>query len=111
MKRNIFFVLCVLMLAAGLFVFFNINRAQGAVAVVDIANGKSFTISLAQDDIFYIDVTNGAKLDVTLEVKNEKIRFINSVCADHICGNFGWLSSEHDQAICLPAGVVVSVEK
>lgn len=111
MKRNILFALCVLALAAVIFVFFTLGRPQGAVATVDIADGQSFTIPLAKDDIMQIGIADGAKLDVMLEIKNHKIRFINSLCADHICENFGWLGAEHDQAICLPAGVVVSIEK
>ncbi len=53
--------------------------------------------------------TEGAP--VTLEVSEGRIRFINSRCPDHICEGYGWLSKEHDQAVCMPAGVVVSVEK
>ena len=48
---------------------------------------------------------------MTLEVSEGRIRLINSRCPDHICEGYGWLSKEHDQAVCMPAGVVVSVEK
>ena len=46
-----------------------------------------------------------------LEVKEGKIRFINSVCPDHVCEGFGWLSKEEDKAVCAPARVVVSIEE
>ncbi|MEG1367339.1 MAG: NusG domain II-containing protein [Oscillospiraceae bacterium] len=39
------------------------------------------------------------------------MRFINSVCPDHVCEGFGWLSQEEDHAVCAPARVVVSIEE
>ena len=75
---------------------------------MDIAGGGTVRLALSQDGTYPIE---GAALPVTLEVKDGAVRFVNSVCPDHICEGYGWLSKEHDQAVCMPAGVVVSVEK
>ena len=47
--------------------------------------------------------------DVTLEVKDGQIRFINSICPDHLCEGFGFISMEDESAICMPAGVAVLI--
>ena len=71
-------------------------------------DAETITLPLDKDGTY--EISEG-KLPVTLEVSEGRIRFINSRCPDHICEGYGWLSKEHDQAVCMPAGVVVSVEK
>ena len=73
-----------------------------------MAGAETQRIPLSRDGTYSIE---GAPFSVTLEVRDGAIRFVDSQCPDHICENFGWLSKEHDQAVCAPAGVVVSVEE
>ena len=51
----------------------------------------------------------GGKLKVTLEVKDGAIRFVDTVCPDHLCENEGFIRYEDESAICMPAGVAVLV--
>ena len=97
MKKNILFALAVILLAGVITVTRVMTRTEGTTARVEITDGT-------------YEISEG-KLPVTLEVSEGRIRFINSRCPDHICEGYGWLSKEHDQAVCMPAGVVVSVEK
>lgn len=46
-----------------------------------------------------------------LEVKDGAVRFVDSVCPDHICENTGWLRLEGEAAVCAPAGVAVTVQQ
>lgn len=110
MKKNILFAVAILALAGVLFAFGAAHQTKGQVAFVSIVDADSFTLPLSQDKIYQLGAAEGAKIAVTLEVKDGKIRFIESVCRDHICENQGWLAHENEQAICLPAGVVVSIE-
>ena len=107
MKKNILFALAILA-AAGLLALWGMGRGAGAQAVVSVAQGETRRISLAQDGVYQIE---GAPFSVTLEVKDGAIRFVDSQCPDHICENYGWLSKEHDQAVCAPGGVVVTIEE
>lgn len=110
LKKNIIFAAVILVAAAVLAWFVYGNRSTGASALVTIANAKSHTVPLSKDGQYTFSEADGARLPVTLEVQDGQIRFINSQCPDHVCENFGWLQYAHDEAICLPAGVVVSVE-
>lgn len=89
MKKNMVFVLGVLAVAAALFFLARPGGAGGA-ARVDIAGGGTVRLALSQDGTYPIE---GAALPVTLEVKDGAVRFVNSVCPDHICENTGWLLS------------------
>ena len=101
MKKNIGFALGVLAVAA---LFFLMRPGStGAEARVDIAGGSTVCLPLSQDGVYPIE---GAALPVTLEV-----RFVDSVCPDHICENTGWLRLEGEAAVCAPAGVAVTVQQ
>ena len=69
---------------------------------MEITDAETITLPLDKDGTY--EISEG-KLPVTLEVSEGRIRFINSRCPDHICEGYGWLSKEHDQAVCMPAGV------
>ncbi len=47
---------------------------------------------------------------LTIRIENGRARVIEAECEDKLCVNCGWLDSNGDMAVCLPAGVVVSVE-
>lgn len=113
MKKNILFVTALLLVAGILALALSIGRDAGGQAIVTVAGaqGESQSISLEKQGIYTVDAAAGARMPVTLEVKDGQIRFIDSQCPDHLCEGFGWLRYAHDEAICLPAGVVVSVEK
>lgn len=110
MKKRMAAILTALLaaaaLAAGLWLWLR-PRTAGHTALVTVAGAQSFTVPLDKDNEIHIDT---AALPVTLEVKGGKIRFINSQCPDGLCEGFGWLSDEGSQAICMPAGVVVTVQ-
>ncbi len=110
MKKNIIFtvvVLSVAIIAASVFLFRD-NSTQNAV--VSIANGQTFYLPLNEDGTYSYTTQTGSLLDFTIEIKDNKARFVNSNCPDGLCENFGWVSAGYDQAICLPAGVMLTVQ-
>ncbi len=110
-KRDL--LLFALILAVSILLFFLLwprISPQEAVAVVSIGVGteqETQRISLSENRL--VSIENGA-LPVFLSVEDGSIRFVNSVCPDHLCEDFGLLSHEGDWASCLPAEVFVRVE-
>ena len=47
--------------------------------------------------------------ETTVRIENGRICVIKADCHDKLCVNCGWLDSDGDMAVCLPAKVVVSV--
>ena len=107
--RDLFFAAAVLLLAGALALWRAHTGKPGAAARVTVAGrGEDMLLSLAADGFYSVE---GGRLPVTLEVAGGRIRFIESRCPDHICEHAGWLSQEYDQAVCMPAGVSVTVEQ
>ena len=98
--KNMIFAAVILALAGGLWVM-HLGAKPGKSAFVEMIGGKTQTISLETDGVYHI---------VTLEVTDGKIRFIDSQCPDHLCEGFGWVQTEYDSAVCVPAGVSVRVK-
>ncbi|MDL2293881.1 NusG domain II-containing protein [Ruminococcaceae bacterium OttesenSCG-928-D13] len=99
----------VLLLCAVAWLLLSRPWRSGVVAVVSIATAaveETVEIALDEDGVLHFDEGD---LPVHLEVKDGAIRFVDSVCPDHLCENYGWLSREGEWALCAPAGVLVSV--
>ena len=104
---NTILIGAVLVIALAMFGWRTVSANKGGVAVVRVDGTSSRQeISLEEDGIHII--TTG-KLKVTLEVKDGRIRFIESICPDHLCEGYGFISYEDETAICMPAGVAVLV--
>ncbi len=106
-KRDLLVLAGLLVLAAGIALFYLV-RPAGVRAVVTVEGGATREISLSQDGIYEIE---DAALPVTLEVRDGKIRFVDSLCPDHLCERFGFIGNEGEYAICMPAGVAVTISK
>lgn len=76
-----------------------------AVITVDGETVRRINLTYAQDEI----ITLNTSPQVTLQVKNSEIRFINATCPDKTCENSGFLGKIGDTAACVPAKTVVTV--
>lgn len=107
---NINTILILAVLVVGIFGiwYMNSNKVVGNLAIVQVEkNDKKTEINLGVDGIHKLD----AALPVTLEVKNGTIAFIESQCPDKLCEGYGYISHEGDVSICLPAGVIVTINE
>lgn len=89
------------------FIYFNKQKTDNLTAVITV-NGKEINridLISAEDEVFTLD-TNPK---VTLEIKDNKIRFTNALCPDKTCEKCGFLESTGDTAACVPAGTVVTI--
>ncbi len=76
-----------------------------AIITVDGKVEKEIDLTLQEDCI----ITLKTDPVVTLEVKDHKIRFINSECPDGTCEKMGFLSNAGQTAACIPAKVIVTI--
>lgn len=109
-KKEIIITAAVLVICAAAAVCLYLFSPKGATAVVTyMSTDKTEEIRLDRDGVYYI--TENVSLPVTLRVENGAIRFENSQCPDHICENFGYISREGEYAVCMPAGLSVTVKE
>lgn len=104
---NIFLTVGLVIFIVIMLAYRYVNRETGEVAMVAIdGTEKRYEISLEEDAVHTIP---DGHIIVTLEVKDGRIRFINSQCPDHLCEGFGFIQHEDESAICMPAGVAVLI--
>lgn len=111
-KRDIIIIAAILVLAAGIFLFYTLTKSQGDTVTITIGLSAQDqiieTYSLDKDQTINFESQG---IPVHLQIKNHKIRFIDSQCPDHNCESFGWLQNAGDWAACIPAAVVVHVNQ
>lgn len=82
------------------------NSTPFAVITVDGEEIERIDLSCAENRTFTLDTLP----EVTLEIKDSEIRFINSLCPDKTCEKSGFLSKVGDTAACVPAKTVVTID-
>jgi len=110
-KQNLIFAAAVLLLAAGLFGWrwYAAQQTAGLPVKAQLIYGEENTVlDIALDKDARYDIDTGF-LTVHLDVKDGAIAFVDSPCPDHICENYGRLSAEDQQAVCLPARAAVMI--
>lgn len=49
-----------------------------------------------------IDLNNKYNVNMVLEIKGQKARFIKSDCPDKLCIKYGWVNNCGEMAVCVP---------
>lgn len=75
-------------------------------AHVSAPGAPALRLALAEDTTVEV---RGRRGDSRLEVRDGRVRFVDSPCVGRLCVHAGWLSRSGQVAACLPNGVVVEV--
>lgn len=96
------FIILATVLAAGL--FFTIKpRHQNASSILVQADGTSYEYSLTTDATYDFEGPLGT---TKVEVKNGKVRIIDSPCPNKTCMTQGF----SDTLVCLPNKIIIKVQ-
>lgn len=107
-RSDVFVIFLTLLLIFFSLLIFRHSPPKAPLAVITV-NGKiekEIDLTLQDDCI----ITLKTDPIVTLEVKDHKIRFINSECPDGTCEKMGFLSRSGQTAACIPAKTVVTIK-
>jgi len=64
--------------------------------------------NLSKDRILTISTKNG---NMKIEIKNKKVRVIESNCPKNICVHTGWIKNVYESIICAPNKILITLEK
>lgn len=96
------FIFLILILIAGIFLTVK-PRHQNASSILVQANGNSYQYSLNTDAIYDFE----GPLGITkVEVKNGKVRIIDSPCPNKTCMNQNY----RDTLVCLPNKIIIKIQ-
>ncbi|MEG0691613.1 MAG: NusG domain II-containing protein [Oscillospiraceae bacterium] len=100
-KRNDIAIIAVVIIACFIAILV-MNKKSTNKLVAQISHNnkiiKEIDLSTASDTIFKLSDND----NVSFQILNHKIRFVNTNCPDKLCENFGYLDKANDLAICLP---------
>ena len=80
------------------------NLSQKGSSVSVKADGKQYEYTAKKDGIYKV---KGAIGITTFEIKDGRVRIIDSPCPNKTCVNQGW----HSPLVCLPNNVIISLEE
>jgi len=80
---------------------------EGSEALIKVGNGPVQKVSLRMGRMVNIE---GEKGKVVIEVKDGRVRVVDSSCFQKICVNTGWINKPGQNIICLPNKVLVTIE-
>ena len=108
MKLNVVAVLVIVAVALAAATAANAlgSAVDARTAVIQDADGNTFTMPLSQDDA--LTVTSSAGTNV-VEVQAGKVRVSEADCPNQDCVEQGWISKAGQQIVCLPHKLVVNI--
>ncbi len=99
-KFDIFLYLIIFVLLFGLFFFRN---NPGDIKVY-VDGNLHMIISLTEDGIYVVDDF------LTFEVKDLKVKVIESTCLDKLCVKTGWVNTPGIPIVCVPNKTMIIIE-
>lgn len=96
------FIFSAAVLILGIFLTVKNISQKGSVVKVN-ANGNHYEYSADKDGIYKVEGPLGI---TTFEIKNSRVRIIDSPCQNKTCINQGW----HSPLVCLPNNVIITLE-
>jgi hypothetical protein len=96
-------------LAIILFLFFAffLPRKHGEKVIISVDKTNDFVYSLDQDKEI---IVKGKLGEAKVEIKDGRVRILNSPCPLKICENKGWISKKGDFIICVPNRIIIKIE-
>lgn len=107
-RNDIILGLAVIVLAAGIWLFTELNKEEGEFAVVTVNGVETERYSLAADAEIRLESENGGYN--ILVIKNGKADVIEASCPDHVCVDQRAISKTGEAITCLPNKTVITVE-
>lgn len=80
---------------------------EGKETLIKVGNGPVQRVSLKTDRRINLE---GEKGRVVIEIKEGRVRAVESSCFQKICVNTGWINKPGQNIICLPNKVLVTIE-
>ena len=108
---DILAVLLVLVAAGGSIMFVSRANAgeKGSLAVIEVNGREVRRVTLGSGQAARTITVNGWQGPSTFEVKDGRVRMVESACRDKICIGVGWIDSDGQSIICLPNRVVIRI--
>lgn len=103
---DILVISATLLLLPWLYFHFWGNGTQGETARIQVADNSPLLVSLKNTHRYNIEGPLGNSI---IEVRDGRIRFVQSPCRNQLCVHSGWLHRDAEFAACLPNLISITV--
>ncbi|MDA3837943.1 MAG: NusG domain II-containing protein [Candidatus Delongbacteria bacterium] len=98
----LFYILIIITIA---YPFLQNNDIKNSQILVTAGEGFFQTLDSSVDSTYHFQ---NEKLDIEVQVKEEKVRIIESHCKTKYCVKYGWLSKDDNgKIVCMPQKVII----
>lgn len=107
-KSDLLIIGIILVICAGALLWMSFGGETGDVNAIISYQGetvKTIPLNTASDGIFRLEENP----KVGFQIKDHRIRFIETECPDHLCENVGYIDRSGQTAICLPNRVTLEI--
>lgn len=105
-KKESMIILFIIIVSFLSIIIFNIVRPGGKKVIISIDGTRIDEVSLSIDKTYKYNTGNGYNV---IEIKDMKVKVIESDCKNHNCVNHKGISKVGDTIICLPHKLVVEI--
>lgn len=88
------------------FVFIKYFQSMGKFAVITVNSEIVKEINLKTTDKQIFQIKN-----ITIEIKDNKIRVLTSDCPDKICMHKGYISNTGESIVCMPNKLIIEIKE
>ncbi len=106
--RILLFIVISLIVISSLIYFTNINKAKNKTVVIK-SDGKIVKEIPLTTNINKEIIVKSKEGHLTVEIKNDKVRVINSTCKDKLCIKEGWIDRIGESITCLPNRISITI--
>ena len=108
-ERNDLLVIIAVCIVAIILLIPHFTGGKALEAEISVDGKIVKTLDLNEINGFF-EFTTDTSPAVTVTAEKGRIRVSDAECPDKLCVNCGWLDSDSDMAVCLPAKVTVTVK-
>ncbi len=110
MKKGdkILIIVVLIILGISLFQILKPGKAGNKIVIIR-SDGKviqQISLNTNKNSEFLVKSREG---HLTVEIKNGKVRVVNSTCKDKLCVKEGWISKSGESIVCLPNRISISI--
>lgn len=104
-KKDIIIILFLVLISMIMMFIFYQNANKKTYAEIYLNENLEKKISLTNSKNGIIVLNN----DVSFEIKDKKIRFINTNCPDKLCENVSFISNPNQISVCMPNETILKI--
>lgn len=106
-KKDIVLCISIIIISLVIYIMYNLQPQNASKVVVYYENSIVLEADLNINSEYTVKGYNG---DVSIIVKDNKVKVSDEISPYHLCSRQGYISKSYETIICLPNKIVINIE-